>query len=404
MSQTPKRRLALSDSLRRILDYPKFVGPTRMLVLETQYFFDKSWMDAAQRLGWQTASVPSVMTGGLTRDQIAQLFLTLGEFKPDFILSSNYAGIDDLGLFARFFEDARIPYVSWFTDTPRMILYNLDVHASPYSVAATWEKAYIPHFERLGFDHVLFMPHAADPALFSDAPATSFARNLAFVGTSMIDQAEEAWEKLKQAPEVRDEVKRAFDEGRVTREAFAEGIEAILSPSILARADESARRNAELCVVYESTRRMRCDLVRALMPMGVEAHGDPFWKRITPKAYGPVGYFTALPAFYRDTAVNLNTTSLQMRSSVNQRVFDCPAAGGFLITDNQQDLTDFFDVGVEMIVFDNLEELKEKVSYYLKRPEERERVIRAAQKRIAAHHTHAHRLQSLEAYLKERYA
>ena len=93
-----------------------------------------------------------------------------------------------------------------------------------------------------------------------------------------------------------------------------------------------------------------------------------------------------------------------MRSSVNQRVFDCPAAGGFLITDNQQDLTDFFDVGVEMIVFDNLEELKEKVSYYLKRPEERERVIRAAQKRIAAHHTHAHRLQSLEAYLKERYA
>ncbi|MBX7258297.1 MAG: glycosyltransferase [Candidatus Hydrogenedentes bacterium] len=404
MDDTPKPRLAISEGLRRILDYRKFTGPTRMLVLETQYFFDRSWIAAAKSLGWQTATVPSVMTGGLTREQIATLFTAVGEFKPHFILTSNYAGMDDMGMFARFFEDARIPYVSWFTDTPRMILFRTVIHASPFMVAATWEKAYIPHFKSLGFEHVLFLPHATDPELFRGEPRSNHVRSVAFVGTSMIDQAEEAWEKLKLAPEMRDEVKRAFDQGRVTRESFAEGVTAILDPAILERADESARRNAELCLVYEATRRMRCDLVRTLTPLGIEAHGDTHWKSITKKAYGAVGYFTDLARFYRDTAVNLNTTSLQMRTSVNQRVFDCPAAGGFLLTDNQGDLSEFFEPNTESATFDNLDELKDKTQYYLKHPDERTRIVRAAQSRIAAHHTHAHRLQMLEAYLKERYA
>ncbi|MFA6242432.1 MAG: glycosyltransferase, partial [Candidatus Hydrogenedentales bacterium] len=362
----PERRLTISEGLRRILDYPKFAGPTRMLVLETKYFFDQSWMRAAHGLGWQTATVPSVMTGGLTREQVQKLFLTVGEFKPHFILTSNYAGMDDMGLFARFFEDAKIPYVSWFTDTPRMILFNAVIHSSPYNVAATWERAYIPHFGRLGFQHVLFMPHATDPDLFRGDPPTAWARNLAFVGTSMIDQAEDAWDKLRQAPEVRDEVARAFVEGQVTREAFAMGVESILDPGVLGRADESARRNAELCLVYEATRCMRVDLVRALSPFGVEAHGDLLWKRITDKAYGPVGYFTDLARFYRTTAINLNTTSLQMRTSVNQRVFDCPAAGGFLITDDQEDLNEFFEPDSEVVTFNTLGELKDKVTYYKK--------------------------------------
>ncbi len=399
-----EKRLTITEGMRAILDYPKFAGPTRMLVLETQYFFDQSWVRAAQSLGWETATVPSVMTGGLTREQIAALFQTVGSFKPHFILTSNYAGMDEMGLFARFFEDARIPYVSWFTDTPRMILFNRTVHCSPYSVAATWERAYIPHLEVHGFPHVCFMPHATDPALFRGTPAGAWDRDLAFVGVSMIDHAEEAWEKLQANPALKQAARRAFDEGRVTREAFAQGVETILNPALLSAADASDRRNVELCLVYEATRRIRVDMVRRLAPRGVEVFGDDAWQTVHNRCFGDIGYFDSLAPFYRDTAINLNATSLQMRTSVNQRVFDCPAAGGFLITDAQGDLEEFFDPETETVTYATLDELEDKVCFYHSRPDARATIIQAAQRRIAAHHTHAHRLRDLETYLRERFA
>ncbi|HNR34174.1 MAG TPA: glycosyltransferase [Candidatus Hydrogenedentes bacterium] len=394
-------RLQITAGMRKILDYPRFRGPTRMLILDANYFFESSWRRAAESLGWETASVPSAMTGGLTREDVRLLFTAIGEFKPDFILASNFAGMDTEAMFSRFFEDARIPYVSWFTDTPRMILYDRKLHCSPYMVAATWERAYIPHFKQLGFRHIHFMPLATDPAVFQGKPSAHYGRNLAFVGTSMIAEAGEAWEKLGHLPEITAAIQDAFTQGRVTRERFAEGIEAVLDPMLLTPCTTSERRHIELCLIYEATRRQRAEMVQRLSPMGIEVRGDAAWQRIYPAAGGSVAYHSDLAEYYRTTAVNLNITSLQMKTAVNQRVFDCPAAGGFLLTDAQSDIAEFFDSETEMAVYASFDELTDKAEYYLRHAAEREAMIERAQRRIAAHHTHAHRLRKLESFLKE---
>ncbi|MBI2432993.1 MAG: glycosyltransferase [Candidatus Hydrogenedentes bacterium] len=396
-------RLHISTGMRQILDYPRFVGPTRVLILGTEYFFDQSWKRAAESLGWAVAMAPSAMLGGLTREQIQQLFTTIAEFKPHFILTSNYAGMDTAGIFSRFFEDARIPYVSWFTDTPRMILFGREMHFSPYSVAATWERGYLPHLEQVGFPHVFHMPLATDPHLFNGAPADTFARGLAFVGTSMRQQAAEAIEKHAHLPHVLRALEEALLEGRVTRAAFMGGLEALFAPELLAPLTASERRNLELLVNYEATRRQREALVRRLRPFGLEVRGDANWRSVHDNVQGQVGYYDDLAAFYRNTAINLNSTSLQMPYAVNQRVFDCPAAGGFLITDAQADLAALFEPA-EVVVYHSLDELADLVRYFLPRPRERAAVIERARSRILAQHTHAHRLLALEGWLKERFA
>ena len=396
-------RLQITPGMRAFLDYPKFAGPTRMLVLDANYFFDQSWLQAAARLGWETATVPSVITGNLTRDDVTKLFTTIGEFKPDFVIGSNYAGMDTQNMFARFFEDARIPHVSWFTDTPRMILFNREVYCSPYGVAATWERAYIPHFEALGFQHIHYMPLATDPALFDGEPAGEYTRPFSFVGTSMTQQANEAWEKLDHLPSVVAAIHDAFDQGRVTRETFAGGIGAILPADLLEPRNATELRNIELGIVYESTRRARTAMAVHMAPYGVEVRGDPDWAAIVPNAGGLVAYHTDLAGYYRTTAVNLNTTSLQMRWTVNQRVFDCPTAGGFLITDRQRDLEELFDPETEVVTYESLDELEEKSLHYLAHERERLEVVRRARARILAHHTHDCRLRTLEAYLRERF-
>ncbi len=397
-------RLQITSGMRRFLEYPRFQGATRLLILETRYFFDQSWVRAAESLGWAVTTVHSSMTEALTREDIRQLFLALGEFRPDFILTSNYAGMDVEGIFARFFEDARIPYVSWFTDTPRMILFGRKMHVSHYSVAATWERAYTGHFEALGFDHILHMPLATDPTLFNAEPADTFDRDLAFVGSSMIEQAAEAVEKHRDLPHVLRAVAEAFEAGRVDRHRFAEGIEAIIPADILAPLDASQRRNLELLINYEATRRQRVALAQALEPLGLLVRGDAHWLEVLRNVQGNVGYFDDLAPFYRSTAVNVNTTALQMRWAVNQRVFDCPAAGGFLITDERDDLERLFDPGTEVVTYATLDELRDKVRYYLAHPAERRAVIQKARARVLAEHTHAHRLQLLETFMKERFA
>jgi spore maturation protein CgeB len=156
--------------------------------------------------------------------------------------------------------------------------------------------------------------------------------------------------------------------------------------------------------VYEGTRRIRAALVQRLAPLGIEVHGDPEWQRVHDRCFGDLGYFDALAPFYRSTAINVNSTSIQMATAVNQRVFDCPAAGGFLLTDAQLDLNAFFDPGQECVSYHTLDELVEHIARYQTDAHERRRIIAQAQARIAAQHTHAHRLRDLERYLRERFA
>lgn len=397
-------RLQITEGMRRFLDYRKFSGPTRMLVLDTGYFFDQSWLRAARSLGWKTATVPSVITGGLTREDIAALFQTIGEFRPDFILTSNYAGMDPGGLFARFFDDAKLPYVSWFTDTPRMILFRRTMYVSEFAVAATWEKAYTSHLRERGFQHVHYMPLATDPGVFNGEPVHTFARDLAFVGTSMLVELGEALEKHQDLPHVTAAVDAALNAGRATRDAYTAGMEAIIDPAIYQALDESQQRNVELLLNYEATSHQRIELARYLAPLGLEVRGDASWSRVVERHGPSVHYFDELPAFYRETAININQTSLQMRDAVNQRVFDCPAAGGFLITDDQPDLHEQFDVANEVVTYRDLPELADKIRYYRSRPDERAAIVRRARKRILENHTHAHRLLGLEAYLKDHFA
>lgn len=399
----PTQRLQISPGLAKILDYPRFGPVPRMLILSANYFFEKSWVRAAKSLGWEATTAPSAMTGAVSREEIATLFQTIGEFRPDFILASNFAGMDTGGLFANFYADARIPYVSWFTDPPRMILIGREDVVTPYTVAATWERACIPQFEARGYEHVHYMPLATDPDIFHGAPSPSHLRPLSFVGNSMVGLTNAAIEKHAHLPAIRDAIADAFDVGRITRVNYTQGLDAMLGCELTSGLNPSERRNAELLINYEATRRQRAALGTALAPLGLEVRGDPGWRNVLENVEGEVGYFDDLGPYYQSTAINLNSTSMQMEWAVNQRVFDCPAAGGFLITDDQEDMARHFDLDSEAAVYSSLDELVALVERYRAAPEERAAIVRNAQRRILATHTHAHRLADLLIFLKARF-
>lgn len=393
-----------------MMDYGKFAGPVpRILVLESQYWLDAACARAADSMGWELHSVPVTMEGVLPKEQIAQMLRAMFEFKPDFVLSINLSGMDMDGIFARLFEDLGVPYVAWFVDDPRTIIMGRTSYAASCSVALSWEAAYTDYLREVGFPLVETLPLAVDPFLFDAEPSEIWTHPPTFVGNSMLKPSEYEWSWLSAndaernsafASAIRDEL----DCGAVTRERFAEGLDALLPKSVVTRMDEHERRHAEIYFFVEGTRRLREKTVLALEPEGLEVRGDDGWCRFFPRVGPPVEYSSELARFYRDCEVNLNITSIQMASTVNQRVFDCPAAGGFLLTDAQSEIETMFEPGKEMVCYRNLDECRELLKWYRSHPGARREVTSRARRRILGEHTYAHRLQRIVEILKRHFS
>jgi Uncharacterized protein conserved in bacteria len=116
-----------------------------------------------------------------------------------------------------------------------------------------------------------------------------------------------------------------------------------------------------------------------------------------------VNYYEELPDFYLQSDVNFNCTSVQMKGAVNQRVFDVPAAGAFLLTDSRAQLARMFEPGREVAVFERPEEAPELLARYLADAPARRRMAEAGRARVLAEHTYVHRLGSLLAAFDEHF-
>jgi hypothetical protein len=81
------------------------------------------------------------------------------------------------------------------------------------------------------------------------------------------------------------------------------------------------------------------------------------------------------------------------------RDFEAPLAGAFYLVQWYLDLPHFYRPGVEVETWATLEELKEKVAYYLDRPQERRAIAEAGRRRALAEHTWDARLRTLLARL-----
>jgi len=80
---------------------------------------------------------------------------------------------------------------------------------------------------------------------------------------------------------------------------------------------------------------------------------------------------------------------------IKARVFEIPGAGGFLMTENAEGLRDFYRPDQEVIVFDGIEDLRDKISYFLDHEEERNNIAFRGYERTFRDHTYDKRFQEL---------
>ena len=75
--------------------------------------------------------------------------------------------------------------------------------------------------------------------------------------------------------------------------------------------------------------------------------------------------------------------------------------GGFVLTNYQKDLERHFTIGTDLEVFRNLDELKEKTSYYLTHEKERIKIAMNGYQTVREHFSYQHQLSQILNIIKE---
>jgi spore maturation protein CgeB len=98
------------------------------------------------------------------------------------------------------------------------------------------------------------------------------------------------------------------------------------------------------------------------------------------------------------TKVNLGfaacwTAGTERISQVRLRDFEVPMSGGFYITEYQDEITEFFEIDSEIVCYRDREELFDKIKFYVRRPELREKIRQAGRRRCLNEHTWVKRFE-----------
>jgi spore maturation protein CgeB len=274
----------------------------------------------------------------------------------------------------------------------------------------TYRKKNRKEFISAGFDHVTYLPMATDiqkrtPLKLSRADKDRYSAPIAFVGNTLLKQARDYRKTLTHiyrcycqdvripyddtidpfedilAAQGRDQTAYQIDmllESRLKdfKDYFRQRVDPYIDPSKLLAETAAARKR----LIY----------VSGLGEWGVKIWGDAGWKEIEGNGItymGLAGHHHEINKIYAAAQINVEVNRIYQPEIVTMRIFDVMACGGFLIAEHADDMEDLFDIGREIVTYRTLDDLLDKVAYYLKHPAEAGSIASAGRRAVHGRHT-----------------
>ncbi|MBE5948043.1 MAG: spore maturation protein CgeB [Lachnospiraceae bacterium] len=108
---------------------------------------------------------------------------------------------------------------------------------------------------------------------------------------------------------------------------------------------------------------------------------------------GTATTLTEMPKIFHLSKINLNFTIKPIRTGLPLRIWDIMGCGGFVLTNYQEEIAEYFEVGKDIAVFGSEEELIEKTRYYLEHEAERAAIARNGYMKVREYHTWEKRME-----------
>ena len=157
------------------------------------------------------------------------------------------------------------------------------------------------------------------------------------------------------------------------------------------------RRELEFMLACETTGRERYMTLALLSGhYQVDLYSTDEDKRLKNVRYrGYADYYTQMPLIFSQSRINLNISLKTILTGIPLRVIDVLGCGGFVLSNYQEELMEYFNAGEELVVYENIEDLFYKARYYLEHEDERKQVALAGFERVKRDFTFRERLQTM---------
>lgn len=374
-----------------------------ILFVEQDYFIVPELRRAMERLGVTHRRIAFRQS----QDFLKELFEAIAARRPDFILTVNHAGLDGEGQVLELLRGRGVPLASWFVDRHEMYMRG---PVSPDALLAvfSWDPEAARAIGRTGVAYAGYLPLGTDPECFRRGDDVPGKTGVGFVGSSWTGKVADVLKAGRYCADLLRGFKPLAEKWLLSPGAPV--FRVLRSEKSLydvwKRLSDEERTLYLRLVQMEATRKHRITAIRELLPFRPVVVGDAYWRKSLAGRgeyeWKPrLSYRDELPGFYGSNAVNFNVTSLQSYASVNQRVYDVPACGGFLLTDAGETLEGLFDPESEVACYDRSEDIGPQVARWLEDPAGRRGVVEAARRRILAEHTYEHRLAEIVSVMRK---
>lgn len=158
---------------------------------------------------------------------------------------------------------------------------------------------------------------------------------------------------------------------------------------------QMGKRELQYMLACETTGRERY-LALALLSghFQVDLYSTDVDKRLGKVRFrGYADYYTQMPLIFSQSRVNLNISLKTIRTGIPLRVLDILGCGGFALSNYQEELAEYFRIGEELVIYEDIEDLYAKTQYYLAHEEERKQIAAAGLNRVKRDFTFKERLK-----------
>lgn len=327
----------------------------------------------------------------------------------DFVFSINFYPV--LSEICNIFQ---IPYLCWTVDSPVLELYSHSI-CNPYNRIFLFDYAQYNEFVAYNPTCIFYLPLATNSKrweqVFSNSnlqKKNNYQHTISFVGSLYREKC--PYDKLKNPPEYLNGYLNALMDFQ--EQVYGDYlIENLLTDDIVKEfkqyypdfyqfPDRSSPNDkavlAQLYMGNKITSNERVHLLQALSTQyPVDLYTGSNTSDIPTNNHGFASSHEQMPFIFRQSKINLNITVRGIRSGIPLRVWDVLGCGGFLLTNYQPEIPEYFVIGEDLDIYQSKEDLLEKTEYYLTHEEERKEIAYNGYQKVSANHTYLHRIMTM---------
>ena len=316
------------------------------------------------------------------------------------VLSVNY-----MPVISDICERMGIRYIAWVYDSP-LHIRRLDSMKNSCNRIYFFDRAQADEYRSCGVDGAYYMPLAVEPDVFgkTEIGCNDYRCDVSLLGQLYKSEYYDLCGALSL-------YNRGYLEGIIGAQSQITGgfiIDEMLSDDLVANINNdfskagdgtfsADKRELSYTLAKEVTGRQRFTALALLQDRcRVNVYSNDVDNRLGKvKFCGYADYYTQMPDAFRKSRINLNISLCTIKTGIPLRILDIMACGGFVLTNAQPELAEYFDIGNEIVVYEDMKDLVMKVRYYLEHDEERLRIARNGYKKVCEEFTFDNRIKTM---------